>query len=160
MKKVISYLLLGVVCLGFALVGYQQWSVPAGQTTAATDNPVAAASVLKNGLNVYYFHGNQRCTTCVKMEAFTQKALMENFSKEVRDSEMQLDVVNLDLNENQHYIEDYQLAFRTVVISTSKDGVETEWRRLDRIWELAKNELAFKQYVTEEIAAMLAHSHG
>lgn len=73
---------------------------------------------------------------------------------------MQLNLVNVDLSENQHYIEDYELIFRSVVISTSKEGVETEWRRLDKIWELANNEVAFQQYLTEEIEAILGQTHG
>lgn len=49
---------------------------------------------------------------------------MENFFKEVRDGEMQLNLVNVDLSENQHYIEDYELIFRSVVISTSKEELK------------------------------------
>jgi len=60
-KKIVRYLLLTVVCIGLGLVGYQQFDTI---TTANTDNADIAASVspqLKNGLNVYYFHGNTVC---------------------------------------------------------------------------------------------------
>lgn len=153
-------MLLSIVCLGFALMGYQQFSAGTANTFESLDASSIVEPALKNGINVYYFHGNQRCTTCVRMENFTRYTVMNNFFKEVRDGEIQLHLVNVDLNENQHYINDYQLIFRTVVISTSKDGIETEWRRLDRIWELANNEVAFQQYLTEEIEAILGQTHG
>ncbi|AVV83215.1 nitrophenyl compound nitroreductase subunit ArsF family protein [Shewanella putrefaciens] len=159
-KKIVRTLLLSIVCLGFALVGYQQFGASVFNASENIDVTTTVSPKLKDGLNVYYFYGNQRCTTCVRMEKFTQKTLMENFLKEVRDGEMQLNLVNVDLAENQHYIEDYELIFRSVVISTSKDGVETEWRRLDKIWELANNEVAFQQYLTEEIEAILGQTHG
>ncbi|MBO2687325.1 nitrophenyl compound nitroreductase subunit ArsF family protein [Shewanella algae] len=154
-KKIVRYLLLIVVCVGLGLVGYQQFGTI---STVNTDNVNIATSVspqLKNGLNVYYFHGNQRCTTCIRMEKFTQTTMITQFFKQVRNGEMQLNLVNVDLPENQHYIDDYQLVFRTVVIANTRNGVDTDWRRLDRVWELANNEQAFSQYLTEEINAMV-----
>jgi len=154
-KKIVRYLLLTVVCVGLGLVGYQQFGTITAVNTNNADIATSVSPQLKDGLNIYYFYGNQRCTTCVRMEKFTQSTVMNQFLKQVRDGEMQLNLVNVDLPENQHYIDDYQLVFRTVVIANTHNGVDTDWRRLDRVWELANNELAFSQYLTEEINAMV-----
>lgn len=156
-KKIVSLLLLGIIGLGIALVGYQEFVTSPEQTLP----PQAAVTPqLKNGVEIYYFHGNQRCTTCIRMEKSTQAAVMNHFFKDVCDGNMRLSLVNVDLAENEHYIDDYQLVFRTVVIVNFQDGVQTDWRRLDKIWELANNEAAFEQYVTDEIGAMLRLRHG
>lgn len=154
-KKIVRNLLLTVVCVGLGLVGYQQLSTITVADTINADTAASESPQLKDGLNVYYFHGNQRCKTCVRMETFTQSTVMNQFFKQVRDGEIHLNLVNVDLPENQHYIDDYQLVFRTVVIANTHNGVDTDWRRLDRAWELANNEQAFSQYLTEEINAMV-----
>lgn len=132
-KKIVRYLLLTVVCVGLGLVGYQQFGTINDANTNNADIVASESPKLQNGLNVYYFHGNQRCTTCLLMEKFTQATVMNQFFKQVRDGEMQLNLVNVDLPENQHYIDDYQLVFRTVVIANTHNGVDTDWRRLDRV---------------------------
>tara|TARA_R110002050_G_scaffold48192_3_gene111964 strand:- start:14289 stop:14777 length:489 start_codon:yes stop_codon:yes gene_type:complete len=159
-KTIVKYLLLSIVCLGFVLVGYQQFGTSANNMSTDFAAVTTVAPVLKNGVNVYYFHGNQRCTTCIRMEKFTRETVMNSFFKEVSNGEVQLNIVNVDLTDNQHYVDDYQLAFRTVVVSTTKDGVETQWRRLDKLWELANDEMAYQEYVAEEIEAMLSRVHG
>lgn len=155
-KTIVRFLLLSVVCLAVALVGYQLFTASA----VNGNDSVSVRPQLKDGINVYYFHGNQRCTTCVRMEGFTKDTLNQYFSQQVNDGQVQLNIINVDLNENQHFIDDYQLIFRTVVIANAKEGVETDWRRLDKIWELANDEAAYQGYLAEEIGSMMKHSHG
>ncbi|WP_137227112.1 nitrophenyl compound nitroreductase subunit ArsF family protein [Shewanella sp. MEBiC00475] len=159
-KIIVRYFLLGVVCLGFAIVGYQQFGVSSGNALTKLSDVDKTIPKLNNGINVYYFHGNQRCTTCLRMEKFTKDTLTEHFQQQVANGELQLNLVNVDLNQNQHYIDDYELIFRTVVVTHSNNGVETEWDRLDRTWELANDETAYQAYLAQAIQAMLVKTHG
>jgi hypothetical protein len=64
-------------------------------------------------------------------------------------------MVNVDEPENEHFIEDYGLYTRSLVLSEVVDGEETRWRNLDRIWELVGDPPAYDTYVREELAAFL-----
>lgn len=105
-------------------------------------------------VRVYYFHGNQRCRTCKKIEALTKKTLEESFADRLKDGTMEFQVVNVDKTENEHFVDDYQLAIRSVVVSGREGGKETAWRRLDKVWQLVHDEPAFSDYLRKEIAAL------
>lgn len=104
---------------------------------------------------VYYFHGNQRCKTCNKIEALTKKILDESFAAQLKDGSMEVRVVNVDQTENEHFVTDYELAVRSVVVSKVDGGKETNWRRLDKVWQLVHDEAAFAAYLREEIGLLL-----
>lgn len=113
-----------------------------------------AQRVEQSKTRVYYFHGNMRCKTCKKIEALTKKTLEEGFAAQLKDGSVELQVVNVDETENEHFVEDYQLATRSVVVSQIKQGKETKWRRLDKVWQLVHDEPAFSDYLRTEIAAL------
>ena len=104
---------------------------------------------------VYYFHGNIRCKTCNKIEALTKKTLEEGFAAQLKNGSMELQVVNVDKAENEHFVDDYELAVRSVVLSQLKQGKEARWRRLDKVWQLVHDEAAFAQYLRDEISLLL-----
>ncbi len=104
---------------------------------------------------VYYFHGNQRCRTCNKIEALTKKIMEEGFAAQLKDGSMEVRVVNVDQAENEHFVTDYELAVRSVVLSKLDSGKETNWRRLDKVWQLVHDEAAFAAYLREEIGLLL-----
>ncbi len=104
---------------------------------------------------VYYFHGNQRCRTCNKIEALTKKNIEEGFAAQLKDGSMEVRVLNVDQTENEHFVTDYELAVRSVVVSKMEGGKETNWRRLDKVWQLVHDEAAFAAYLREEISLLL-----
>ena len=114
----------------------------------------AEEQIEQSRTRVYYFHGNQRCRTCKKIEALTKKTLEEAFAEQLKDGTMELQVVNVDETENEHFVEDYELATRSVVVSLLKQGKEARWRRLDKVWQLVHDEPAFSNYLRTEIAAL------
>lgn len=114
----------------------------------------AFAAENPNKTIVYYFHGNQRCKTCKKIESLTKNILEEDFTAQLKDGSMVLRVVNVDLSENEHFVTDYELAIRSVVISKIEGGKETKWRRLDKVWQLVHDEPAFTDYLHKEITAL------
>ncbi|MGX9726405.1 MAG: nitrophenyl compound nitroreductase subunit ArsF family protein [Candidatus Electronema sp. VV] len=127
-----------------------------GGAALAEEAPASAQTqhVEQSKTRVYYFHGNLRCKTCKKIEALTKKTLEESFAAQLKDGSVELQVVNVDETENEHFVEDYELAVRSVVISQLKQGKEAKWRRLDKVWQLVHDEPAFSDYLRTEIAAL------
>lgn len=100
---------------------------------------------------VYYFRGYVRCITCKKFEAYTQEVINETFSQLLDDGELQWKVINAEEPANRHFIDDYDLVTKSIIISKVKSGKETEWKNLVKIWQLVANKEVFKKYIQDEI---------
>jgi len=116
---------------------------------AAVNEPVAVAA--NPEVVVYYFHGTVRCPTCRKFESYCDELVREDFSEELNDGRLQWRIVNVDEPENKHYVNDYQLYTKSIVVVKSEAGQPPRWKNLDKIWELVRDKQAFVGYVKEEI---------
>ena len=125
LKQVISLLLLAVVGASLALMVMRESRRPAVTGTPA---------VSQKGTTVYYFYGNHRCATCNRMEGLTQKA--------IKDKGVAYKAVNLDEPANEHFVKDFQLDARVVVIQ--RDGT---YKKMDEVWDLVGDEEAFIAYI-------------
>lgn len=103
----------------------------------------------------YYFHGNQRCRTCKTIETYAEEAIQNGFAGEIKDRRLEWQVVNIDQPENEHYVQDFQLVTRSLVLQEKVNGAQERWKNLPRIWELVRNKEAFQEYVQEETRAFL-----
>ena len=105
---------------------------------------------------VYYFHGNNRCHTCRRIEQLTKQAVTESFAKELETGLLKMKIINVDEADNAHFSKDYQLFTRSVVVSGVASGEEKQWKNLQKVWELVHAEKAFKAYIRNEIQAYLS----
>ncbi|MBU1121258.1 MAG: hypothetical protein KKF54_00975 [Candidatus Omnitrophica bacterium] len=99
----------------------------------------------------YYFHGNARCLTCHKMEQYAKEAIEENFKDELANGVLVIKTVNVEKKENEHFVNDYQLYTKTLIISHVEDGKEIQHKNLTKIWEYVRDKKKFFNYVTTEI---------
>lgn len=99
---------------------------------------------------IYYFHGNARCMSCHKIESYTREAYNESF-KDIFD----FNIVNIDDDSNKHFIQDYQLYTKSVVLVKVEDGKEIGYKNLDLIWSNLGDKENFKIYVKNEIEQFL-----
>jgi hypothetical protein len=115
----------------------------------------AAAPEVEHKLIAYYLHGNTRCPSCLKIEAYTKASIEENFAAELSSGRIEWRVVNTDEPENRHFLDDYSLTTKSVVLSDTIDGQERSFKNLDRVWDLLSDEAEFKSYIAEETQAFL-----
>lgn len=101
----------------------------------------------------YYFHGTRRCWTCKKIEELTEETIKFYFQAELEKGVLEFSSVNVDKQQNKHFIEDYKLYTKSVVIAKIVDGKQESWKNLERIWQLVHNEEAFIDYISEEVKA-------
>ena len=106
-------------------------------------------------LVVYYFHGDMRCMTCHKLETYAKEALETYFAEELSSNDIVWQVVNVDKPENRHFIQDYKLVTKSVVISETVNGREIRWKNLEQIWQLVRNKESYLNYIHENISAFL-----
>ena len=121
-------------------------------------NPGAptAASPARHEIVVSYFHGDFRCATCKKIEAYAREAVEKTFAKELATGRLAFKAVNIDRAENEHFIHDYSLVTRSLVVTEETDGKVVRWTNLDKIWELVRgDQQAFTDYVAAGVRAYL-----
>ncbi|MFH1201644.1 MAG: nitrophenyl compound nitroreductase subunit ArsF family protein [Candidatus Omnitrophota bacterium] len=99
----------------------------------------------------YYFHGNVRCPTCHKMEQYTKEAIEENFKNELANGLLVVKTVNVEEKGNEHFVNDYQLYTKSLIISRVENGKEIRHKNLTKIWEYVRDKRKFFNYVTTEI---------
>ncbi len=99
----------------------------------------------------YYFHGTFRCYTCSNMEKYSREAIEANFKDALASGRLEFKVVNVEEKENEHFVNDYQLYTKALIISLVKDGKEVKSKNLNKIWQLARDKQKFFDYVSVEI---------
>ena len=100
------------------------------------------AAEAKDKVIVYYLHGNRRCATCMKFESFSKEALEGAFAESLKDGRLEWRAVNVDEPDNGHFVGDYQLYSKSIVVVKMRDGEQVEWKNLKRIWELVRDKQA------------------
>lgn len=103
----------------------------------------------------YYFHGTRRCTTCRNIEAYSKEAIETKFQKELESGKLEFHPINFDEEENQHFIKDYGLYTKSLIICDYEKGKQTKWKNLDKVWNHVRNKNDFLKYVQDEISAYL-----
>lgn len=107
---------------------------------------------------VYYLHNNFRCSNCYKIESYTQEAINKGFAKQLKDGTLVFKVINFDEKANKHYVEDYKLYTKAVVLSRINNGKEVKWKNLDKIWTLLGDKNKFEAYIKTETTKFLKGS--
>jgi thiol-disulfide isomerase/thioredoxin len=106
---------------------------------------------LKKTITAYYFHGDFRCDSCKKIEQYSREAIEKYFADQLKTGELVFKVINMDRPENQHFIQDYQLYTRSLVIAEFKGTTQVRWKNLAEVWNNLDDQEAFYYYVKTEI---------
>jgi len=127
------------------------------QTEESVEQTVAEASAVPetDQIVVYYLHMNRRCMTCEKLEAYSQEAVEAGFVEQLEDNSIVWRIENFEEEGNEHFAEHYQLFSQSVILSRLHDGEETEWKNLDKIWELVGDEEKYFSYVQSEVKSFI-----
>jgi hypothetical protein len=122
---------------------------PGASATASA--PTAPSPKTAPRAIVYYFHGSTRCTTCKTIEAYAHETVASAFAPDLKAGSLEWKVVNVDEPASQHFVRDYQLYTRSVVVVDAKDS--KRFKVLDRVWQLVGDKAAFQRYVEQEVRA-------
>ncbi len=109
-------------------------------------------------LMLFYFHGTQRCPTCLKIEELTAQIVQVVYAKELESGRMVFQVINVDEPGNDAFIKEYELVSSSVIAARYQEGKRMGWKSLDDVWLLTGDPAKFRDYITREINVMLASS--
>ena len=154
-KSLVKWVLLAFVATSICWALVREVRKPRA-VTAAEAAPVAAQGKEGPGKVIaYYFHGTRRCVTCRKIETYTRDALHVEFDGEIEAGLLEWRPLNVDESANEHFIQDYRLTTRSVVLSVMEHGKEKRWKNLDEVWALVGEQEAFAEYIKQETRELL-----
>ena len=108
-----------------------------------------------NKVIAYYFHGTSRCPTCRTIERYSKEAIERYFAQELKNKTLEFKPINVEEPENRHYIQDYQLYTKSLVLVRYKDDNQQKWKNLSEVWSYVSDKEKFYRYVKDETERFL-----
>jgi len=126
-------------------------SVSPQSSTLLTD-PVNSFSVEK--VEVYHFHGNNQCTSCIAVGDLAEKTVTANFKDELASGRLVFAHINAEQPENRALAEKYGVTGSSLWIGVyDANGVHKE--QDIKVWYLIDDEDAYSMYLSGIIAGRL-----
>jgi len=114
---------------------------------AQTDSPKTVSTAESDGIEVLYFHGKQRCATCIAIEKQTKQAV-----EELSDNRLTMRTIDISKKENESIVEKYEVAWSSLIVV--KDGNVLNLTELG--FSLARNNPdGFRERLKSEIKQLL-----
>ena len=128
----------------------QPTSIPATNLTTQASQPAGKQLV------VYYFYNNMRCVSCKKFERWTAQTLADFFKIEQSQGIVKWQPINIDQDGNEHFVKEYQLVTKSVVLAEFEGDKQVQWKNLDKIWDMLGSQDEYMQYIKTEVSDMLS----
>lgn len=106
----------------------------------------------------YYFFTSKRCSTCRRIEQWTQAAIAEGFKDQIAAGRLQWQAVNVEKSENRHFIKEFQLYTKSVVIAEYEKGKPVRWAVLEKVWQLSRDKEKYNEYLVHETRSFMEKS--
>ena len=80
---------------------------------------------VKDHVEVLYFHGKQRCATCMAIESNTKASMKKKFADQIKKGKVTFKVIDISKKENEKIVEKYEVTWSSLIIVRHKNGKET-----------------------------------
>jgi len=143
------------VILVFLLIGF---SVGTGCTTPANTSAsvpmVTGAGGTVEKVEVYHFHGDKQCASCIAVGDLAEKTIHENFKNELASGRLVFAHVNAQQPENAALATKYWVTGSSLWIGVyDANGFHKE--QDIKVWSLINNKEAYTAYLTDLITKRL-----
>ncbi|MGC8739260.1 MAG: nitrophenyl compound nitroreductase subunit ArsF family protein [Candidatus Hydrogenedens sp.] len=170
MKNIISALLILFVCVSLGYLVYSevrnnrvtisevkdQIKESVSQENKTSPQNTINKSEVNEKVIVYYFHGTARCPTCRAIENYAKEAVENAFKTELETGKLEFLSVNVEEPQNEHFIQDFQLSTRCVVVEWNVNGKVQDWKRLEKVWDLIHGDKnRYYDYIQENVRQYL-----
>lgn len=122
------------------------------QAKAAENNPPVSSG---SRVIVYYFYGALRCSSCLKIEQYSREAIEKYFGSELKSGKLVFRAINVEEKGNEHFMSDYRLYTKSLVLSLIKNGEEIKSENLVKVWEYLGNKDKFYEYIKSNLGLYL-----
>lgn len=121
-----------------------------------SENTANAKSPEKNRVEVIYFHGKQRCATCMAIEKNAKEAVNTMFADEVKKGTVVFRTVDISTPEGEKIADKYEVTWSSLFVNKWKDGKETRNNMTEfGFGNARKNPNGFKKGLADKIRKSL-----
>lgn len=122
----------------------------------AKGNKATEEQSKKDRVEVLYFHGKQRCATCMAIEKHAKEAIEMTFADELKNGTVVFKSIDISKAENEKIAEKYEVTWSSLFVSKWKDGKESYENLTEYAFANARTTPdAFKSGVIEQVRALL-----
>lgn len=120
------------------------------------ENTANAKSPEKDRVEVIYFHGKQRCATCMAIEKNTREVINNLFANELKNGTVVFKIVDISTPEGEKIADKYEVTWSSLFVNKWKDSKETRSNLTEFAFGNArKNPDAFKKTLADKIRQSL-----
>ena len=146
MKKIV---LMAVACLALASCGM-------GTKNDSSAQGVEVGVPARDCVEVLYFHGKQRCATCIAIEKNASEVILKEFAEEIKKGDVGFRVIDITKEENEAIAEKYEVTWSSLFVVGHKDGKESVENMTDFAFKNARQSPdEFKSGVVATVKEML-----
>lgn len=117
---------------------------------------VNAKSPEKNRVEVIYFHGKQRCATCMAIEKNARETVNAMFADEVKKGTVVFRTVDISTPESEKVADKYEVTWSSLFVNKWKNGKEVRNDMTEfGFGHARKNPDGFKKGLAEKIRQSL-----
>ncbi|MDR2010929.1 MAG: nitrophenyl compound nitroreductase subunit ArsF family protein [Bacteroidales bacterium] len=109
MKKIIFIMMLAVL------------AVSCGNNTQKNNGQASSETIDANLVNVYYFHGKQRCKTCIAVGDVTKETVETAYAN---NSNVKFSEILTSEKEYENLFEKYEVSWNALIIAKGDDYVD------------------------------------
>lgn len=95
------------------------------QAKTNADNPTQQENSASPQVEVLYFHGKQRCATCMAIEKNARAAVSNQLAAEVKSGKVVFKTIDISQKANEKLAEKYQVTWSSLFVVGHKDGKES-----------------------------------
>lgn len=107
-------------------------------------------------VEVIYFHGKQRCPTCMAIESETKALMEEDLAKQVEANIVKMRVVDFSTEEGKEIAKKYKVSFSSLIIVANQGKDEMVENLTNFAFANARsNATEFKRVVKEKVLAAI-----
>lgn len=123
--------------------------------SASTDVEQAQQLEQKDHVEVY-FHGKQRCATCMAIEKNAKEVVEVQFANELKNGTLVFRTIDISDPKNETIAEKYEVTWSSLFVSKWKDGKETYENLTEYAFANARTAPdTFKNGITEKVRTLL-----
>lgn len=120
------------------------------------ENSANAKSPEKDRVEVIYFHGKQRCATCMAIEKNAKELVTTAFANEVKNGNVVFRTIDISTPEGEKIADNYKVTWSSLFVNKWKGGKETRNNLTEfGFGNARKNPEAFKKGLAEKIRQSL-----
>jgi hypothetical protein len=125
-----------------------------GAAAPSSSQPAIGSNSPFDHVEVYHFHGNNQCSSCIAVGDLAEKTVNANFKDELASGRLVFAHINAELPENRALAEKYGVTGSSLWIGVyNGNGFHKEQDA--KVWYLIDNEDAYTSYLSEIITKRL-----